>query len=254
LAQLDLPQGEIEHNLDAAEKAVQQAADQTADIVLLPALWASGYDLKNSPAYASPLDGGHFSFMSSLASSAGIALGGSLIEERGGNFFNTFVFLNKTGDQIGAYQKIHLFNFLEEDKYLTGGTHLVLVDSPWGKIGLAVCYDLRFPEMFRTYALQGAEIIFLVAEWPRKRISHWDILLQARAVENQCFLAGVNKVGKSMGAPLGGRSAVVDPLGNLVVQGDESEAVLIADVELDRTSETRRWMPVLTDRNPKAYQ
>jgi omega-amidase len=253
LAQLEFPQGEPDKNYLKAEDAAREASRQGADVLLLPELWASGYDLKNCARYASPLDGGWFDKMAALAQSNQIALGGSLIEEDQGDFYNTFVMIDQTGRRLGAYRKIHLFRFLQEDQYLKAGRHLVLLDSPWGKVGLATCYDLRFPEIFRAYAVAGAEVIFLVSEWPRKRIAHWDILLQARAVENQLFIAAVNKVGTSTGAPLGGKSAVIDPMGNYLVSGKEEPAVLVAEIDLALTRKTRDWMPVLSDRNPGAY-
>ncbi len=253
LAQLDLPPGALESNYRTVEKAAGEAASRGADILLLPELWASGYDLENAPTYASPLDSGWFERMRQLASSHEIGLGGSLIEERDGNYYNTFVLLDKQGQRLGAYQKAHLFRFLKEDHYFQPGGHLTLIDTPWGKVGLAICYDLRFPELFRAYAVRGAEMIFLVAEWPRKRIAHWDILLQARAVENQCFIAAVNKVGTSQGARLGGRSAVIDPQGKILIRGEEDPCVLMAGIQLDKTEKTRRWMPVLQDRNLDVY-
>ncbi|MFN2280606.1 MAG: carbon-nitrogen family hydrolase [Anaerolineales bacterium] len=253
LAQLSLPQGKPEDNYQAAAEAAREAAERGAEVLLLPELWASGYDLENCAKYASPLDKGWFDRMATLAKENQIAVGGSLIEKDQGGYYNTFVLLDRTGQRLGAYRKIHLFRFLEEEKYLKGGDQLVLLDSPWGKVALATCYDLRFPEIFRAYAVKGAEIIFLVSEWPRKRIAHWDILLQARAVENQCFIAAVNKVGTSKGAPLGGRSAVIDPMGKYLVKGDESPAVLVAEIDLGLTQKTREWMPVLQDRNPGVY-
>jgi len=253
LAQFSFPEGKPEDNYLTAENAVKTASQQGADVLLLPELWASGYDLEHCSKYASPLDQGWFEQMALLAERNQIAVGGSLIEEDQGKYFNTFLIVDKNGQRLGAYRKIHLFGFLKEERYFKAGSHLVLVDSPWGKVGLATCYDLRFPEIFRTYAVNGAEAIFLVSEWPRKRIAHWDILLQARAVENQCFIAAVNKVGISKGAALGGSSAVIDPLGNCLVRGTEKPAVLTAEIELDQARKTREWMPVLQDRNPPAY-
>jgi omega-amidase len=253
LAQFSFPEGKPEDNYLVAENAVMTASQQGADVLLLPELWASGYDLEHCSKYASSLDQGWFEHMALLAKRNRIAVGGSLIEENQGEYFNTFLIVNKKGQRLAAYRKIHLFRFLKEEHYFKAGSSLVLIDSPWGKVGLATCYDLRFPEIFRTYAVNGAEAIFLVSEWPRKRIAHWDILLQARAVENQCFIAAVNKVGISKGAALGGKSAVIDPFGKYLVRGTEEPAVLTAEIDLEQTKKTREWMPVLLDRNPAAY-
>ncbi len=253
LAQLDLKWGEPEGNFIKSQKAVYQAAQQGAEIVLLPELWASGFDLDQTKIYASPLDEGWFKRMRALAVENEIALGGSLIEENQGKYYNTFVLYDKDGNLIGSYRKIHLFQKLQEHIHFVGGNQVVVVDSPWGKFGLAICYDLRFPEVFRSCAVQGAELILLVAEWPKRRIEHWKILLQARAIENQCFIAAVNKVGTSMGVALGGKSAVVNPMGELLVLGGENEQLLQTEIDLGKVSETRHWMPVFEDRRPDVY-
>lgn len=129
----------------------------------------------------------------------------------------------------------------------------MVVDSSWGKIGLAICYDLRFPEIFRSCAVKGAQLILLVAEWPSHRIEHWKTLLQARAIENQCYIAAVNKVGTSQGAALGGNSAVVNPMGEFLTLGGENQELLQADLDLDEVSKIREWMPVFDDRRPGVY-
>ena len=253
LAQLDLKPGATEDNFLKAQEAVQQAAEQGAEIVLLPELWASGFDLEQTQVYASSLDEGWFARMQTLAVENRIGLGGSLIEESQGHYYNTFVLYDKTGDLLGSYRKIHLFQKLQEHIHFSGGEKIVVIDSPWGKIGLAICYDLRFPEIFRSCAVNGAELILLVAEWPSRRIEHWKTLLQARAIENQCYIAAVNKVGTSHGAALGGNSAVVTPMGEFLTLGGENEELLQADLDLDEVSKIREWMPVFDDRRPGVY-
>lgn len=253
LAQMELEFGEPERNLAAAKKAVVQAVREGSDIVLLPELWASGYDLKNASSYASSINEGWFSAMCDLAKEHSIVLGGSLIEQAGEDYYNTFLLVDQQGEQLGTYRKAHLFDLIDEKVYFTPGAQPGLVKSPWGKIGLALCYDLRFPELFRAYALKGAQLILLVAEWPRSRIAHWDVLLQARAIENQCFIAAVNKVGRNHGNQLGGNSVVVGPLGEILVQGGAAPAVFTAEIDLDEVAQVRNWMPVLDDRNPAVY-
>ena len=144
LAQMDLKLGAPENNILKAQEAVIQASMQGAEIVLLPELWASGFDLDQTQAYASSLDEGWFTRMRTLAVENRIGLGGSMIEESQGQYYNTFVLYDKSGDLLGAYRKIHLFQKLQEHIYFAGGEKIVVVDSPWGKVGLAICYDLRF--------------------------------------------------------------------------------------------------------------
>lgn len=253
LAQLELELGNPNKNLFVVENAVAEAAREGADLVLLPELWASGYDLEKARTYASPLGSGWFASMQDLARENGIGVGGSLIEESAGKLFNTFLLVDQTGQELDSYRKAHLFGMIGEQDHFEAGEKLVLVDSPWGKVGLALCYDLRFPEIFRSYAIQGAQTILLVAEWPRRRITHWDILLQARAIENQCFIAAVNKTGMSRDLELGGNSAVIGPMGEVIVQGNAAPGVLVAEVDPAESDKVRDWMPVLSDRNRRMY-
>ena len=120
-------------------------------------------------------------------------------------------------------------------------------------MGLATCYDLRFPEIFRPYAVAGSNLCLIVAEWPERRISHWSKLLQARAIENQMYIAGVNKVGESQGVKLGGFSAVVDPWGVPVIEGGDGEDLLTTEIELNVSLRCRKLIPVLSDRRPEVY-
>ncbi len=254
LAQMTLNRAEPETNSKKADNWVRNASDQGAEIVLLPELWASGYDLKNCEIYGTPIHEGIFAKMRSMANKYNIAVGGSLIERENDAFYNTFVLYSASGEMIASYRKIHLFGWLEEDIYFKAGNQLVLVESDWGKMGLATCYDLRFPELFRAYAVKGAELILLVAEWPQRRVAHWQRLLQSRAIENQCFLAAVNKSGVSQGEKLSGYSAVINPMGEYLTQGGENEELLIASIDLKEVNKIRRWMPVLQDRKPEVYQ
>jgi omega-amidase len=176
-----------------------------------------------------------------------------LLEARQGKAYNTFVLHGNDGMVWGIYRKIHRFRLLHEEKWLGAGDELVLAKTPWGPVGLSTCYDLRYPEMYRPYAVSGAQLTLVVAEWPERRVVHWSKLLQARAIENQMFLAGVNKVGESRGVKLGGASAVVDPWGVPLVEGDDSENLLTIDIDLREAEKARRYIPVLQDRRPDIY-
>jgi predicted amidohydrolase len=220
---------------------------------LLPELWASGYDLKNWEEYATPIDKGVFRLLSDLAVKYQISVGSSLLEAKDGKAYNTFVLFSREGDIWGIYRKIHRFKLLQEDKWLGEGNSLVLANTIWGRVGLSTCYDLRFPEMFRPYAVAGARLVLLVAEWPERRISHWSTLLQTRAIENQLFMVGVNKVGVSQGVKLGGRSAIIDPWGNILVEGGDSEELLNCEINLSNADRARETIPVLQDRKPEIY-
>lgn len=253
LAQLAFEYGDVETNISKATEMIYMAAGAGNDLVLLPELWASGYDLENWHNYATTLDEGIFRRLSDLARKANIVIGSSLLEKRENIAYNTFVLYGNDGNLLGKYRKVHLFRLLEEEKWLHAGEDLVLAQTPWGQIGLSICYDLRFPEMYRPYALSGARLVLIVAEWPDRRISHWVKLLQARAIENQLFIAGVNKVGESKGIKLGGHSAVVDPWGVPLVEGDDEEGLFTVEVNLKEADKARKQIPVFKDRKPLIY-
>jgi len=253
LAQMQFKFGKPEVNMERVCSWIVEAARRGSDLVLFPELWASGYDLEQSQIYAQPLGNGLFANLSKLAKEHHIAIGSSLLESQGEKIFNTFTLFGCRGETLAIYRKVHLFRLLNEEKWLNAGKELVTINAPWGKTGLAICYDLRFPEVFRAYALRDVRLVLLVAEWPERRIAHWQKLLQARAIENQYYLAAVNKVGQSQGAKLGGHSAVLDPMGVPVVEGGNDEILLTAEIDLDQVEKIRRWMPVFKDRSPAAY-
>ena len=254
LAQMALTPGQPELNSIVVDQYVDEAVKKGADLVLLPELWASGYDLENYKSYATNINEGSFKKMRLLAAEAGITIGGSLIESDHGHFYNTFVLFGPEGEVIAKYRKIHLFQPLEEERYFKAGDRLVLAEPSWGKIGLSTCFDLRFPEMFRAYAVKGAELILMVAEWPYRRIAHWHQLLKARAIENQCFIAAVNKVGTSKGEQLGGGSVIINPMGEELSRGGDEGGVITATVNLDEVKKIRKWTQVVEKRKPAVYQ
>jgi predicted amidohydrolase len=253
LAQISFQLGQPETNFERAAEWIAKAADRGSDLVLLPELWASGYDLENWQRYATTLEEGLFARLADLARSHEMAIGSSLLERDDGQAYNTFVLFGADGERLGAYRKIHRFRLLDEEKWLGAGDELTLIHAPWGLTGLSICYDLRFPEMFRVYGLGGVGLILLVAEWPQTRIEHWRILLQARAIENQTYVAAVNKVGESKGATLGGHSAVIDPWGKRLVEGYTREDLLTAEIDFREVEKARRFLPVFDDRRADVY-
>lgn len=254
LAQIDLALGAVTHNLHTVRAYLAQAQARGAAVIVLPELWASAYDLEHAAAHASALDQGMFALLADLAREYHMAIVGSLLEVRDGNIYNTATFHDARGNRVGTYRKLHLVPMLEEDMYLAAGDDAEVFDTPFGQCALAICYDLRFPELWRHYALAGARLVFLPAEWPQKRRAHWRALLPARAIENQIFIAACNRVGTSKGETFGGHSMVVDPWGEILVQGDEGEALLIAEIDLDRVDEVRARVPVFRDRRAEVYR
>ena len=253
LAQMQIISGNLPGNLKKAKEMIAAAAAQNADLVLLPELWSSGYDLVRSAEHAEATKQITKS-ISSFASEHHIWIGGSLLEAQNGQIFNTFSFIDPQGKRHAAYNKIHLFSLMDEDRWLSAGDTPTITQLPFGKTGLAICYDLRFPELFRYYARADARLILLAAEWPLIREEHWRALLRARAIENQLFIAAVNAVGESAGTVMGGQSMIIDPWGNIIAKASpDEEHLLIAELDFDLVDQVRKAIPALTDRRPDIY-
>jgi predicted amidohydrolase len=254
LAQMDVRWADRDANLATARRMVAQAAKARADVVVLPELWGSGYDLAHAASLATSIHDGLFQEMAALARQHDLYLIGSLLEASAGHIHNTCAFFGPQG-LVGSYRKLHLFRLMAEDSYLSPGDQPGLYDvPPWGMTALAICYDLRFPELFRGYALAGARLMVIPSEWPAPRIDHWRTLLRARAIENQCVVAACNRVGADRDNMFGGASAVVGPWGETLVEGDGHPALLMAQVDLAQVDEARRRIPVLSDRRPECYR
>jgi omega-amidase len=254
LGQMDVQLGQPEKNLAVVKLMAAEAARRGSDVLVLPELWSTGYDLENPAAYATTSDQGIFDAVAQLAREHRLHILGSclsLLAE--GQYGNTAVLFGPDGRSLGEYSKIHLFRLMQEEQYLTAGNRLALLETAWGPSGLAICYDLRFPEMFRTYALAGARVVFLPSEWPHPRLAHWRTLLRARAIENQLYLVACNRVGASKGVDFFGHSCIVDPWGQAVIEAGESELLLTAAVDLDRVDAVRQTIPVFNDRRPELY-
>jgi len=254
LAQIDIALGNPEANLQKAAEWVEEAARRGSDLVVFPEMWTTGYDWDNLEQL-SALQHETISAVSELAKKHNIWFNGSFMALNSeGRPANTSILFDPQGEQAGVYCKIHLFGLMDEDQYMAAGQHLTTVETPWGSNGLAICYDLRFAEMFRTYALNGVNIIYLPAEWPHPRLAHWRTLIRARAIENQMYMMAVNCVGDNGKNTFCGHSAMIDPWGNAVIEAGESEVLLTATIETDMVAQVRETIPVFKDRRPELYQ
>jgi predicted amidohydrolase len=250
---MDVPQGQPETNLARAREFAAQSQRADADLLLLPELWLHGYDLERARDWAAPLGEGGFAEMASLAREFQLHVVGSILERHAGGVSNTAVLYGPTGELLGAYRKIHLFRLMQEHHYLAPGEHATLCPTPWGPTGLAICYDLRFPELFRAMALAGAQLFVIPAQWPVQRLEAWLLLARARAAENELVVAACNRVGSDEGVTFPGHSTVVDPWGNTLVEGDDQEQLLVVQANLHEIDKVRRYLPVYKDRSPAAY-
>jgi len=230
-----------------------------ADLVVLPELWTTGaFAYEGFGAQAEPLDGPTHEAMSKAASDAGVWLHAGSIPERaaggtgsaaGGALYNTSLVYSPAGELVASYRKIHRFGFDQGEAVLMGaGTELVTVKLPRTVLGVATCYDLRFPEMFRGLVDAGAQTFVLSAGWPERRRAHWTLLAQARAVENQAYVLACGTAGTHAGVPQAGHSIVVDPWGEVLAEAGPGEEILTVDFDPAKVAATREQFPALKDR------
>lgn len=251
-----LIQADVDHR-QPVERRVAEVRDQVvahraADLVVLPELWATGYfAFDDYEPTAQPLDGPIAGALSEAARSAGVLLHAGSIVERApdGRLYNTSLLFGPDGELLQAYRKFHLFGHQSrETALLSHGDTLLAQDTAVGRVGLAACYDLRFPELFRVLAQDGAEVFVVAAAWPAARIDHWRLLLQARALENQAWVLACNAAGRQGGTDLGGHSMAVDPWGRVVAEAEAGAAVLEADFDRADVARSRADFPAFTDR------
>ncbi|MCT2589047.1 carbon-nitrogen family hydrolase [Streptomyces sp. N2-109] len=237
-------------------RAASLVRDQAgADLVVLPELWTVGaFAFDDFPAVAEPVapDGPTTAAMAGAARDAGVWLhAGSVVERApGGELFNTSLVFSPDGALAALYRKIHRFGFDRgEAALMSAGTEPATVAFPAGKLGLATCYDLRFPELFRALVDAGAQALVVPAGWPARRAEHWSLLARARAVESQCYMLACCTAGSHADVPQAGRSAVIDPWGEVVAEApDAEERVVSAEIDLGQVAEVRESFPVLKDR------
>lgn len=257
LAQMAVVPGEAAANEAVARRLASQAAAQGADLLLLPELWSSGYDLARAAEYAAPLGQGPFAVMADLAQVHQLHVAGTALEANpAGRPFNSAVVYAPGGALAATYHKVHLWGPLGEPEHMTAGRALPVFELPWGPTALAVCYDLRFPELWRAYAEGGAILVLIPAAWPSRRIEHWRLLLRARAIENQFIVAGCNRAGGGADAGqdrFGGHSGVSDPWGHVLAEAGPEPELLFARLDLAEVARARSLFPFLEDRRPAVY-
>jgi omega-amidase len=253
LAQMDADVGRPEANVSRVRTFAAQAREAGSDLLVLPELWHHGYDLEKAEEWAAPLGEGGFAQMAALAREYELHLVGSLLERHSGGISNTAALYGPDGVLVGSYRKVHLFRLMREHQYLVPGERAALFPTPWGPTGIAICYDLRFPEFLRAMALAGATLIVVPAQWPEVRLEAWLTLARARAIENELFVAACNRVGEQESSVFPGRSCIVDPLGSVLAEGDDREQLVVAKIDVRQIESARRYLPVYEDRRPEAY-
>jgi predicted amidohydrolase len=253
-------------NLEQAERLVTRAVSLGAELVVLPEKWNLVGDPEVLQAGAETLEQGEsVGAMAGWAKRHGVVLvGGSIAERREGRqkLSNTSLVFDASGELIARYRKLHLFDvelagqIYRESASEEPGDEVVLTEVGGWKIGLTICYDLRFPELYRLLALAGAELVTVPANFTlRTGMAHWHALLRARAIENALYVAAPGQLGEPMpGRPSYGHSLVVDPWGTVIAEASDRETVIVAELERSQVSEIRSRLPVLSQRRPDVYQ
>jgi predicted amidohydrolase len=253
-------------NLETAERLVAQAAATGADVVVLPEKWNGVGDAAFYHSTAEPLSGGEsVSAMSGWARTHGITLvGGSIVELREGRQkrSNTSLVFDSDGEIVATYRKIHLFDvevggvvYRESESEEPGDEAVVTEVEDW-RLGLSVCYDIRFPELYRILALEGAQLVTVPAHFttPTGK-DHWHVLLRARAIENQLYVVAAAQTGETLpGKPAYGRSLIVDPWGLVLAQAPDEETVISAELDRAHLEDIRAKLPSLANRQANAYR
>ncbi len=253
--QMNVLAGQPERNYVAAEALIRRAARNRPDVILLPETWNTGFAPQQLDPTQADEDGARTrQLCSTLAKELGVnLLAGSVTTRRADGIYNTAYGFSRTGELVCSYDKTHLFSPLGEDKVYQKGGSLARFTLDGVSCALVTCYDLRFPELARTLALPGLDVLFVVSQWPKQRISHLQTLARARAIENQAFVAVCNACGSAYGTKFGGCSMVIDPLGNILRQAGSRENVLHAEISLDMLEKVRQAIPVFQDRRPELY-
>jgi predicted amidohydrolase len=253
-------------NLETAERLVGRAAATGADVVVLPEKWNWIGAAEDAAENGEPLDGGEsVEAMAAWAHSHGITLvGGSISERREGRekLSNTCCVFSPDGRLAGVYRKIHLFDVevgglvYRESEGEEPGDEVVVCEAEDWQIGLTICYDLRFPELFRLLAVEGAELLTVPSHFTLfTGKDHWHALLRARAIENQSYVAAAAQVGETRpGRPSYGRSLIADPWGIVLAQAPDEETVISAELDRARVEDVRGRLPSLRSRRPEAYR
>jgi len=261
LAQISVVQGDVSKNLQKVKNFAMQAKANNVDIIMFPEMFVCGFNYKKNNEYIQAHQNELIFELSNIAKTNNLYLCGStphLINPTKPPTNRMHLFDN-SGNEIAHYDKLHLFSVFNEHRHCSAGNKITVVETPLGQIGLAICYDLRFPRLFETMAEMGANIVLLSAGWPYPRSEHWQILTKARAIENQFFVVAVNQCGTECFGEKKieyfGLSQAIDPWGNVIAQcnKDIPDSLAFADINLQDVIDVRKKIPVHTDKRNDIY-
>lgn len=250
--QMEIIPGEPEKNIEKVTNWLSTLDD--VEIAVLPEMWNTSYTLEELVHITSDNGQREIEKLSELAKQYQINIvGGSIAVRVEDKIYNRAIVINKKGELIHQYDKLHLVPMLDEPNYLTQGNNISIFEIDNVKMGVIICYDLRFPEISRKLALEGIEVLFVVAEWPIERISQFEKLLYARAIENQVYVIASNSIGKCNNTVFGGKSLVINPLGEATTKIILGEGTIQATVNIEEIRNIRTKIPLLKTRRADVY-
>ncbi len=259
IIQLETIAGDIEKNIKKVEQLLLESNYNKADLIVLPELWTTGWDCPNFHKYSEELYTSRtYTFLKNIAIkyNSNIIGGSSILHKQNKKDRNTCLIFDRKGSLTAVYDKYHLFSHRgqAEGTYLEEGDNPLLINTDIGKIGISICYDIRFPELFRLYAFNGADLIVNMAAWPKSYIDEYITLAKARAIENQIYCISCCLTGKINDSfNFSGNSFIADYKGRVIAKLNEEEKVLFKELDIEEMIQYRKQMPILKDTKPK-YQ
>ncbi|MDR3257989.1 MAG: carbon-nitrogen family hydrolase [Fusobacteriaceae bacterium] len=262
LLQTDIKFCEPEYNFENAKKLFKEAMSNAPipDVVVLPEDWSYGFSDKmyhDMDNFCEPENGPSVFVLQNLAKEYKVwVVGGSIATKSSADkkIRNTTFLINRNGEIVGDYSKMHLYSDMDENHMIEPGDKADVIETELGKFGLMICYDIRFCELGRIYALKGAEAIIVTSDFPNPRVSHWKTLLRARAIENQLFVVACNRVGESPMGTYCGHSIIIDPWGETIAEGGENQEIIYGSVDLSVIKNIRETIHTFRDRHPEFYE
>lgn len=250
------PEANYAHVRELFAKAMQKIP--RPDVVVLPEDWATGFSdvmFHQMEELCEPLNGPSVTVCRELAKQYHVwVVAGSISTRHGdGKMRNTTFLIDRDGEIVGDYSKMHLYSDMDEDAQLVHGSKSDVFDTELGRLGFMICYDIRFCELSRTYALKKADVLVVTSNFPNPRVNHWRTLLMARAIENQMFVVACNRVGPSPMGTYCGHSIMIDPWGDIIAEGGDEEEIVTGSLDYPKTREVRDLIHMFRDRQPELY-
>lgn len=252
LTQMDIVWEDKEKNMEKAGKLMEQAAKQDVELLVFPEMTLTGFTMNTDLAGEEMLFSPTLRFFKEASRKYHMAVAFGYVEDFGEEYYNKLMIVSE-GRILYDYDKIHPFNYSEEGRHYIGGHEVKTAMLKGMELSGFVCYDLRFPEIFQ--AVSGhADMILVIANWPKDRILHWETLLRARAIENQCYIVGVNRAGRGNGLEYTESSMAFDPLGERLTKAHSKSELMIVDVAPEKVKQVREIFPFKEDRQMELYE